>query len=107
MTTTFKKEAFNVDNNDVAMRYEEYYKKAMPSNYRVHVSVSQTNGLSVYVSFFREGENKDFEVRHSNHMNGFGYGIHDTMFSYKSNSLDLQPNEGVVKQVLHFYGDDK
>lgn len=104
-TATFTKQSFNVDIDSIRKEYKDFYTQNMPTNYNVHVSVSTTNGLSIYVSFFREGEQKDFEVRHSDHANNVGYGIFETTFSYKTNSLGLHPNMDVVNKVKKFYRD--
>ena len=76
-----------------------YFKTNLPSNYEIITTkVSTVNGISIYIKIKRQGEDHYFTFRVSDHLNGFGLGIHEVYDGYQTTSDD-------INDMLAFYGD--
>lgn len=68
----------------------EYFESNLKEGYRVdHISRSTTNGLSIYVTVVRDGSDKPFQFRISDHESGLGVGVQETSLCYKVNGKNL------------------
>lgn len=84
---------------------ESIYKELLPSNYQlINVQGSITNGLSLYVKIIKDGKDKPFVIRISDHRNGASmFGIEDYTLQYQMNGTNDHFNN--VNDMLVFYGD--
>jgi len=84
---------------------ESIYKELLPSNYQlINVQGSITNGLSLYVNIIKDGKDKPFVIRISDHINGGSmFGIEDYTLQYQMNGTNDHLNN--VNSMLVFYGD--
>ena len=84
---------------------ESIYKELLPSNYQlINVQGSIANGLSLYVKIIKDGKDKPFVIRISDHRNGGSmFGIEDYTLQYQMNGTNDHFNN--VNDMLVFYGD--
>ena len=84
---------------------ESIYKELLPSNYQlINVQGSITNGLSLYVKIIKDGKDKPFVIRISDHRNGASmFGVEDFTLQYQMNGTNDHFNN--VNDMLVFYGD--
>lgn len=68
----------------------EYFESNLKEGYQVdHINHSTTNGLSIYVTVIRDGSDKPFQFRISDHESGLGVGVQETSMCYKANGKNL------------------
>ena len=88
--------------NKVSTKIEETlnnFREKLPSNYQIITTkVSTVNGLSIYIKIKRQDKDHYFTFRESDHLNGFGLGIHKVHDGY-------QITGGDINDMLAFYGD--
>ena len=84
---------------------ENEYKRLLPNGYSLlNVEGSITNGLSIYVTILKDGKDKPFVIRISDHRNGASmFGIEDFTLQYQMNGTNDHFNN--VNDMLVFYGD--
>lgn len=89
-----------VSKEEICNEYLSFYKEHL-NHLGIDVyfdNVCYTNGMSVYISFVKEGS-EILQMRHSDHANNVGYGVFRGTFDLKTNG-DLLPTLGNVKKVI-------
>lgn len=61
-------------------------------------NVSYVNGMSVYISFVKEGS-EILQMRHSDHLNGIGFNVVRASFDLKTNGTFL-PSDFNCKKII-------
>lgn len=104
---TFKAAKFNERSlEEVKEEYLSFYNARLNElGIKVYFdNVSYTNGMSVYISFVKEGSEM-LQMRHSDHANGVGLGVLRTSFELKTNGslLPSENNAKIVIEILEKY----
>ena len=93
----------NYNENDKVKAIEEAksrWRKELPNSYEiVSVDGSITNGLSIYTTIRKKGDNQTLTIRESDHQNGLGY----KGFTETNNGWSVA--DWNTDDILRFYGD--
>jgi hypothetical protein len=103
----FVKQNFNTtDKEEIKNQYMSFYNEILKGqDIKVYFdNVSYTNGMSVYISFVKEGS-EFLQMRHSDHINNIGFGVYRTSFQLETNGSLLPSKENAEKviEILNKY----